>query len=341
MDNHSLLIQQLQESMTERWPHDHLLFLWLAPVLAMLSVFLHLRMPWEHNIFLQTIATMSLLALPGALLLQWFAPQRKHIQEAFLSPQYKFWNGVSYLALFPAIGGILWGWTQSSPTYLSLSLFLLTLSRWLPQLQPRVILTSTHSWSLGIPIQAKALVDPKVQPTPIFGKPMRRGSWRWLLFLALWIGWSVGVTTWSGHRLPPLTSPKTLVLWLLGSLVCLQLSRTLPRWRPTQGITLLWSEATPSRHAFLWLSIPSCLLSLGLTCSSMYYQLAVVSPPLVSEQTLYFNLLLIASALTLLFDPSGAYAWIGRCQDSVWARRYGWIEKFDSLPQPLEKEQSA
>lgn len=331
MDNHfSSLSDRLQRSLSQRWPHDHLLGLWLAPVVAWLTLARFFSLPWEHAPLAAFVGHTALALLPGALLLQSFAPSPASEHPPLLSSAYRFWRAVGWIATPLAVAGaVLLGWRQHA-WGTSLCLLGLTWVRWMPQLQERVIVTTEATWHLGLPISASRH-EPQPEPVPL-GDPIARGRWRYGVAVVLWLGWSAllwraseGPQAWMASR----WSAAAVVLWLLGGLVCLSLSRLPPRILPPRQGQFVWRERGRPQRWFWFLSVPclgSAIAGNGITLASLF----VGAPPAQAGRTAFFALLLLLVALTLLHDPSCVNAWLVRTPRALLVRRIGWIERFAS-----------
>lgn len=144
----------LRTSLEHRWPHDHFLFLWFAPTLALFAALLHLRMPWNSQPMFALLSILALLLLPGGVLLSWLAPSSSEAQHQWNSPGYILWSRVRWLVTPIALISTIWSWWAHQPGWLCLSLVLLCATQWMPVLQERILVTSKAAWHLGFPIQA-------------------------------------------------------------------------------------------------------------------------------------------------------------------------------------------
>lgn len=326
----------LLAALQRRWPHDHWFFLWLASVVGWLSCFLHIPMPWGEG-GASILARFALFMAPGAIFLSLLAPKPSTAEGYIFSRAYQIWRILRWVLVSGSLLGWIAAWMVESPWGMAWSLCLFCLVWWVAELQYRIIRLPGETWHVGFPIQAERdAMQEEDTSVDRLGKPLERGRWRILLFFGLWLGWTL-ILWWSNHgtssKLPGVWSVATLVLWCLGGLWCLALSRWPPTWWEPRGVVVIWRDLPVVRRIFLWSTLPWCVLTLLFSGYHIICQLWWTSPLDFSFTTLLYDMCLGLAALVLLSDPSGVFAWIGQPTSSqIWVRRHGWIETFPVDP---------
>ena len=132
----------------------------------------------------------------------------------------------------------------------------------------------------------------------------------YLILLVFWSIFWVYLLLQSGQKLASLLTFSNVMIWLLGLWGVHLLSLFPPLFLPPHRAKILWLDWGKTQLIFLFLVIPSALVTVGLAGYHLVYAVFSIQQDFIPLREFFVNLFLFDLGLYVLLDPSVVLSWL-------------------------------